>query len=64
MFTLKVETDNDAFQNGNRSYELAKIMQRAIARMEDGDTSGVCWDSNGNNVGEWELEIEEDEDAA
>lgn len=65
MFKLSIETDNDAFAGDNLTAELAKIMQRIVIQISDEGQhigGGVCWDSNGNNVGEWILTTDEDEE--
>jgi hypothetical protein len=56
MFTLTINTDNAAFEGDNRNYEVASILDTVVAKLNDGETSGVCRDANGNKVGEWKLE--------
>lgn len=54
---------NEAFSNGNHTYEVARILRGAAARVDGGDTYGNCFDLNGNKVGEWSLDYEpEDEE--
>jgi len=56
MFTLTIQTENDAFQDGNAARELARLLRRVAQRlpvMDEG--SGRIQDSNGNTVGRWEL---------
>lgn len=59
MFTLKISTANDAFDN--ESQEIARILRKIAGDLEkvrgrtltkDGD---VIRDINGNTVGKWEL---------
>jgi hypothetical protein len=58
QFTLTIETDNAAFAGGRRALrlELERITAKAAARIEDGETSGKCMDTNGNSVGSWVLQ--------
>lgn len=56
MFTVRIDTDNDAFEDGYGGLaELGRILNKIRERMALGDESGVCIDSNGNTVGGWEL---------
>jgi hypothetical protein len=60
MFTLKISTANDAFDN--EGAELARIL-REVAHCFDNNSPGrgnnvrtsIIRDSNGNTVGKWEL---------
>jgi len=52
MFTLKIETDNDAFQNGDREFEIRRILDDIDL---DYNNRGIIYDINGNKVGSWEL---------
>lgn len=58
MFTLKIETDNAAFGDGNitdERYELARILREVAKRLESGEDSGAVRDVNGNKVGQFSL---------
>jgi len=57
MFTLNIETTNDAFGDGvGRRFETARILREVIRSLEDdGNIRGKVRDVNGNAVGEWEL---------
>ena len=60
MFTLKIDTDNDAFQDGNRGYELARILRNLSIDIKDlGDEQwgAIIHDSNGATVGKWSSEL-------
>lgn len=62
MFTLTIETENAAF-DGYVKDEVIGILTRVIEDLSfnirgDNDT-GLCRDSNGNRVGQWELTTEE-----
>lgn len=58
---VNVDSDNDAFQNGNAVPELQRILRRIVQRL---DVSGgeVIKDVNGNTVGEWGLMTEDEDD--
>jgi hypothetical protein len=51
MFTLKIDTDNAAFEDG--SLEVARILEHTAKRLRDGRTDGKLLDINGNTVGEY-----------
>lgn len=51
-YTLRVVTDNDAFQEDMRE-ELARILRRAVSNLEsDISMDSILRDINGNVVGE------------
>jgi len=52
--TLHIESDNAAFDDDPRG-ELARILAIVTDCIADGAESGVCYDINGNNVGDWVL---------
>lgn len=60
MFTLKIKTDNAAFEHevgddyGARE-ECARILHAVADKLAAGYEEGPCMDSNGNRVGAWEL---------
>ena len=57
MFTLKIETDNDAFAGKTElTHELGRILEKLArevmdTRLHDGDSFSIR-DINGNTVGE------------
>jgi hypothetical protein len=51
-FTLKIETDNEAFASGPE--ELVRLLRLVANRVAHEDTSGWLADINGNRVGEWD----------
>ena len=53
-FTLKINTDNDAFQDDQD--ELARCVRNVAESLKSGKTEGVVKDSNGNTVGSWGLD--------
>lgn len=54
MFKLEIETINDAFaKNGAR--ELERILLKVVVAIGTGRRAGLCFDSNGNRVGSWQL---------
>jgi hypothetical protein len=53
MFTLKFDTDNDAFR-GSPEAEIAHILREIAEKIEvAGLDEGAVYDSNGNRIGEW-----------
>lgn len=58
MFTLKLETDNDAFAGSVESErnEIARILRDVADRMEAGRFTRSIYDLNGNRIGrvDWE----------
>jgi len=53
---MKIEfesNDNAAFQDGNKEWEIARILRKIADQVENGQTEGVIHDVNGNRVGEW-----------
>ena len=53
MFTVKVKTDNAAFEGAcNESFEVARILRDLADRVEKNGADVYCLqDSNGNTVG-------------
>ena len=49
---IRIEMDNDAFEDPN---EPGHILNRIGFRLMSGETSGVCFDSNGNLTGRFEI---------
>lgn len=49
-FTLRLDTDNDAFRDEPAS-EIARLLRDAARRVEAGDAEGRLRDANGNTVG-------------
>jgi len=55
MFSLKFKTDNAAFQDGNKPYEIARILRELADKIEDGQTEGNIRDINGNTTGSFKV---------
>ena len=58
MFTLSIETDNDAFVPMRKewmgeSYEITRILKEVVIQLESGKEFGTIKDINGNAVGNW-----------
>lgn len=53
-FTAGIKMDSSAFEE-QPATELARILRGIASRAASGETSGVCRDINGNNVGTWEV---------
>jgi len=54
MFKLKFETDNAAFDGDDWDKEIARILKYIAEIVEEGRTYGPVFDSNSNDIGEWE----------
>lgn len=53
QMTIIINTNNDAFQRGNRDVELARILREIARKFEQCVThTGVIHDINGNVVGQ------------
>lgn len=59
-FTMKFSTSNHAFVEGQEQ-EVARILQDVKWHAENGYMGGPIRDSNGNEVGSWELTLPEEE---
>lgn len=55
MFTLKIDTENDAFQDGNLELEVVRILQEVVKKIENGKDYATLIDVNGNKVGDFYL---------
>ena len=56
MFTLFIETDNEAFRNPvwiADGQEIARILKEVASQVENGKEFGTIKDINGNTVGDW-----------
>jgi hypothetical protein len=55
-FTVDINLDNDAYNNQYIQYELIDNLKGIIAKLENANEWGTIKDSNGNNVGKWDIE--------
>jgi hypothetical protein len=55
MFTVKITTDNAAFDTDAPEYEIARILKSIVAKLEAGIMSGSAKDSNGNKVADFKF---------
>jgi len=62
MFKMKLETDNAAFDDGERMHEVARILRQIAERIESGTVEAGIFDSNGSRAGRWRLELDEEEE--
>lgn len=65
MFNLKINTESDAFQEGNAGSEVARILRSIAARIEKESgpimlTSWRVMDVNGNSVGQVGIDHKDD----
>lgn len=60
MFTLNIDTDNAAFQDGDGNAEIARILRDLAERFDiSGRTTdnGTVRDTNGNTVGAYVVDM-------
>jgi hypothetical protein len=55
MLKITIKTENDAFADGNKRAEVARILREVADSLERGSDEVVCRDFNGNKVGKAEL---------
>lgn len=55
-FTLQINVDGAAFQEGGKNQEVARILQEAADNVRANDSLGRIHDVNGNRVGFWVFE--------
>jgi len=58
-FTLDISTENAAFDD-DCGAEVARIMRRIAAKLEQGQRDGAAVDANGNRVGSFRLISDQD----
>jgi len=57
-FRLRIATGNAAFADGNRNYQLARILRVIATDLELHNVpKAIIRDSNGNSVGEWRFTL-------
>jgi hypothetical protein len=54
MLKITIKTGNSAFEGGNKSYELARILRKLAEKVENGIYDCKIMDVNGNTVGKME----------
>lgn len=54
MFTLRINTDNAAFDGGDLC-EVARILRQVADKLDRGHENGTCRDCNGNDVGSFDM---------
>lgn len=60
-FNVSLDSSNAAFQDGVIT-EIARILDGIVDKMWNGQEGGPVRDSNGNKVGEWNVEVTYDDD--
>jgi len=61
---ITIDTDNDAFQENGWQQEAARILAQLAARLaanRNRDTTGTLRDTNGNDCGVWDYNVDEPE---
>jgi len=51
MITITIKTDNAAFQESSREWEIARILEELARKYRDGFQPSLTLDINGNTVG-------------
>ena len=54
---IQFDTGNAAFADCGE-YEAAQILEAIARRLRDGARAGVIYDTNGNRVGKWSINLE------
>ncbi|UTC28625.1 hypothetical protein MARCHEWKA_01120 [Brevundimonas phage vB_BpoS-Marchewka] len=55
MFKLEIDTGNAAFDEGDKPYEIARILRDLAQKIENGADEGSVRDLNGNKVGHYNV---------
>jgi hypothetical protein len=55
-FIAEIKLDNAAYDNQYIQHELIDNLKSIIAKLEDAKEWGTIKDSNGNNVGMWDID--------
>jgi hypothetical protein len=58
---LEMDLDNDAFHANPVQHEVIECLQKVIAQLEDQCSWGIIKDTNGNKVGEWDIDSDDGE---
>jgi hypothetical protein len=61
MFSLQINTDNAAFQDADKRWEIARMLRALADEISRTTLTGGFLDSNGNCVGDWKFEASQDE---
>ena len=61
MFKMKIETDNAAFDDGERMHEVARILREVADKIDAARMGGTILDGNGNSIGRWDCYAGEEE---
>lgn len=61
MFTLQFDMRGDAFAGNTYDAEIARILEEVCDSVMAGYFGGPILDVNGNRIGQWEIEEEEDQ---
>ena len=61
-FFMEIDMENSAFADGNHVDELREIFMKIADKLDSGITTGYAFDTNGNKVGRFDMEYNEDEE--
>jgi len=59
-FDLSFSIDNDVFQDGGHTLEAERILNTVAGEVAHGKGAGIIRDSNGNTIGSWSRQIEDE----
>ena len=51
-FSIEFDTDNAAFDDAP-VMEIREVLRRVFYAAHQGETEGICRDTNGNTIGHW-----------
>lgn len=60
-FSIEFECDNAAFEE-DPAQEVSRILTRTASHVLNGHTEGRVKDINGNTIGRWSLELDDDDE--
>jgi hypothetical protein len=60
--TIKIDSENEAFSDGNAGAEIARLLRKTADKIEAGCAGGCLMDINGNRVGSWDCDLGDNED--
>lgn len=52
---IRFKTDNSAFEDENKPFEIARILREIAFKVENDITEASISDINGNVIGTWEI---------
>lgn len=59
-FEFKIESENAAMLGYSGIVEVIDMLRETARKINHGGTAGNLFDSNGNTVGSWKMEVKEE----